>query len=336
MKIRYPAEWEAQASTWLAWPHNPQNWAQRREEVEAFYGKLIAWITQYQPVNLLAPPNRQIPEQYLTQWKHGKHPVFLHSVSNNDIWIRDYGPFFLNGAEGQFQVQFRFNAWGAKFPPWDDDARVPQHTSRILNQRLLSFAPVLEGGAMEFNGAGIAMTTLDCLVGPARNHSEQLPQIINLIRQVFGLEDLIVLPQGLYGDHTDGHIDNVARFVGPHRIVMAQCNDPHSPNYETLNIVRQQLLSWMRSQPEKDWILDELPLPEQRHVGTEILPASYMNFIYVNDALLVPLYGGPEDKIALDYFKQVYPKRKVEGFDCQFIIAEGGSLHCLSKQQPLA
>lgn len=335
MKIRYPAEWETQASTWLSWPHNPQNWQNRRDEVEEFYGQLIGWITRFQPVNLLVSPERMVPDLFLKEWQKSMYPVFLHSVPNNDIWIRDYGPFFLQGAEGGFQVQFRFNAWGAKFPPWDDDARVPQHTARILSHRLLSFAPILEGGAMEFNGAGIGMTTLDCLVGPERNASEQLPQILNLLRQVFGLEDLIILPQGLHGDHTDGHIDNVARFVGPRRIVMAKECNPQSPNYPVLEAIRHQLHSWMRAQPEKDWILDELQLPEQRQVGDEILPASYMNFIYANGAVLVPLYGSSQDQVALDYFQSVYPDRVVEGMDCRFIIAEGGSLHCMSKQQPL-
>jgi len=334
MNNTYPAEWEAQAATWLAWPHNPQNWNKRRTEIEAFYGTLIAWIAQFQPVCLLIPPERTVPESISCTWTDFKYPVYIHQIPTNDIWIRDYGPFFLQGTEGKLQVKFEFNAWGAKFPPWDRDNQVPQHTSRLLNQMLLSFSPVLEGGAMEFNGNGIGMTTEDCLIGDNRNPASQLPQIVTLIRKVFGLEELIILPRGLFGDHTDGHIDNLARFVGPTRIVMCSISDTASPNYPIFADTKQRLLAWMRTRPETTWQLDELPLPPQRLSGEEVLPASYMNFIYVNGGVLVPTYDSPNDQIALAYFQSIYPDRVIEGMDCRGVIEEGGSLHCMSKQQP--
>jgi len=334
MKHRFPAEWENQETTWLAWPHNPQNWGKRKAEVEAFYSKLIQWITKFQSVNLLVPPDRSLPESITSVWTGNPFPVLQHSVSTNDIWIRDYGPFFMNGAEGTYQVKFEFNSWGAKFPPWEHDNQVPQKTARILGQLLMSFAPILEGGAMEFNGQGIAMTTLDCLIGANRNPLDQLPRLQAMLQQVFGLEDLIVLPQGLVGDHTDGHIDNLARFVGPQRIVHCITEDKQSPNFSILQDAHARLQSWISKRPEQNWILDTLPLPPQRKQGEEILPASYMNFIYANGALLVPTYDCPNDEVALQYFRKVYPDRIVEGMDCRMIISEGGSLHCLSKQQP--
>lgn len=334
MISRYPAEWEPQVATWLSWPHNQLNWGRRKTQIEEFYCKLIAWITRFQPVALLVPPERKLPESLLLAWKESRFPVIIHSIPTNDIWIRDYGPFFMEGGNGDYQVKFEFNAWGGKYPPWDRDNEVPQRTARLLGHMLHSYAPILEGGAMEFNGAGIGMTTRDCLVGATRNSVEQLLRIESLLREVFHLEDLLVLPQGLVGDHTDGHIDNLARFVGPQRIVMCSCDDPQSPNYPILQEAKGLLRSWMQSRSEPDWTLDFLPLPPQRQLGDEILPASFMNFIYVNGGLLVPTYDCPEDQIALDYFRSVYPDRVVEGMDCRTVIEEGGSLHCMSKQQP--
>jgi len=186
---------------------------------------------------------------------------------------------------------------------------------------------------MEFDGQGIGMTTLDCLIGTNRNSEDQLEKIDSLIRQVFALDDLIVLPRGLEGDHTDGHIDNVARFLGNDRIVMCSESDPNSPNFEVLFSAKKILKTWAAKQP-KHWIIDELPLPPQRVRGDEILPASYMNFIFVNGGILVPTYDSPNDQVALDFFKRIYPDRIVEGMNCQCVIEEGGSLHCMSKQQP--
>lgn len=334
MKARYPAEWEPQSATWLSWPHNQLNWGNRKQEIEEFYSQLIGWITRFQPVALLVPPERRLPESLMLSWKENKFPVLVHSIPTNDIWIRDYGPFFMeNGAVG-YQVKFEFNAWGAKFPPWDRDNEVPQRTARLLGQMLHSYAPILEGGAMEFNGNGVAMTTQDCLIGVSRNPPEQLGRIESLLKEVFHLEDLLVLPQGLVGDHTDGHIDNLARFVEPHRIVMCACEDSNSPNFPILAEAKKKITRWMQSRPEQDWVLDTLPLPPQRRYGEEILPASYMNFIYVNGAILVPVYDCPEDEVALDYFRKLYPTRVVEGMNCRVVIEEGGSLHCMSKQQP--
>jgi agmatine deiminase len=335
MTPRYPAEWEPQAATWLAWPHNPQNWSKLKPQIEDFYTRLISWIIQFQPVCLLVPPERKIPEASLLTWKESKHSVFQHSIATDDIWIRDYGPFFMQGQNGDYQVTFQFNAWGGKFPPWDADNNVPQQISRLFQQTLLSFAPILEGGAMEFNGKGIGMTTLDCLVGPTRNPREQLPKLDGMIRHVFGLEDLIILPQGLVGDHTDGHIDNVARFVGETRIVICTEDNHSSPNYAILRNVKRLLREWISRRPEKTWVIDELPLPPQRKHGDEIMPASYMNFIFVNGGLLVPTYDSPTDEMALEYFREQFPDRKVEGMDCRLVLQEGGSLHCLSKQQPI-
>ena len=329
---RYPAEWDPQATVWLAWPHNPQNWLHRRQAIEDFYVRLIDWITHFQPVCLLVPPERMIPEPAILHWKQNRNPVLLHYIRTNDIWIRDYGPFFMQGSGGEFQIKFAFNAWGAKFPPWDADDEVPLQLARLFGQTLRTYSPILEGGAMEFNGQGLAMTTHDCLVGPNRNPVEQQDNLENMLRLVFGLQDLLILPHGLAGDHTDGHIDNVARFLAPNHVVMCHCDDPSSPNCAILQENRELIRSWLADNFSQ-WTLNELPMPPQRILNGETLPASYMNFIYVNGGMLIPTYDCPTDEEALAFFSRVYPDRVVAGFDCRLVIEEGGSLHCLSKHQ---
>ncbi|NLB63633.1 MAG: agmatine deiminase family protein [Fibrobacter sp.] len=331
---RYPAEWEAQAATWLAWPHNPLNWSHRIAEIEAFYHNLILQITEFQPVCLLVPPERRVSKSFILDWKKQKFPVIIYQIPTDDIWIRDYGPFFMTNGTKVHCIKFEFNAWGQKFPPWKRDNQVPQHLARTLGLDLTSFKPILEGGAVEFNGDGVGMTTLDCLVGEQRNPENNLEALIRLIKQAFNLGELLILPRGLIGDHTDGHIDNLARFVSSRHIVVNDTSDQNSPNYEILQEAQHILRTWIDAQPET-WQLSTLPLPPQRILGDEILPASYMNFIFVNDAMLIPQYNCSSDQIALDFYQKAYPQRKIVGVDCTLVIEEGGGLHCLSKQQPL-
>jgi len=334
MNTRYPAEWEAQAATWLTWPSNAQNWDARRNEIEAFYLKLIETISNFQPVCVLTPYGWTPPESVAKQLRNLPHSPHFFEIPTNDIWIRDYGPLFVKYGSHTTIVKFEFNSWGEKFPPWILDNAVPIALSRLLGCAIFRYKPILEGGALEFNGDGLCITTEDCLVGLHRNPPSQRQAIEKILTEACGLKSLLVLPGGLHGDHTDGHIDNVARFVAPNHVVMAHTDDKTSPNYATLVENHRQIQSWL-TQFYPDARVDLLPLPPQRVMENgEVLPASYMNFIYVNGAVIVPIYNCPEDEIALSYFRGIYPDRKVIGLDCNCVIEEGGSLHCMSKQQP--
>jgi agmatine deiminase len=290
--VRYPAEWEEQAATWLALPINEQNWAPRKKQIDAFYSKLIDTISRFQEVKIL--DNLQIP--------------------HNDIWIRDYGPFFVERAGKLEAVGYEFNAWGEKFPPWDLDSAVPKKISDLMQIPLKKYPWILEGGAVEFNGDGLCLTTAPCLFGEKRNSAKQ--EMLKDLKESFGITSLKILPNGLEGDHTDGHIDNLARFAAKNHVVIAAGFEQEKKEIEL----------WLGEHYEEAKV-DVLPLPP-------VLPASYMNFIFANSALIVPLYNCQADSVALEYFKKAFPNREIIGIDCSIPIEEGGSLHCLSKQEP--
>ncbi|MCF0224717.1 MAG: agmatine deiminase family protein [Fibrobacter sp.] len=335
ISVRYPAEWEPQEAIWLAFPHNPKNWnGERGKKIRTFYLKLIHTLSEFQKVNVLVPCEKFFAENEKCYMSNRPHTVNVYIIKNNDIWIRDYGPFFLKRGEKTCIKQTEFNAWGAKFPPWNLDNNVPSEIAKKLHFKHISSIPVIfEGGAIEVNGDGLGITTLDCLIGKNRNPDPKWTNLTKTIKRAFGLRDLLVLPHGLHGDHTDGHIDNVARFVAKDRIVMCEAESKQSPNAPILAEAHFLLKNWLELHYGKKARVDTLPLPPQRKLGNEILPASYMNFIYLNGALIFPKYKSVNDLIAKAYFEKIYPKRKVIGIDCRTVIEEGGSLHCLSKHQ---
>lgn len=334
--IRHPAEWEEQAATWLSFPHHPKNWAgERGVKIRQFYFDLVCQISKFQPVKLIVPKGWTLPEEESPRFIKCKFAPQVYSIRTNDIWIRDYGPFFVKKGEKKLLVQTKFNAWGAKFPPYGLDDNVPAQIAKLENLPISEVPYIFEGGAIEINADGLGITTLDCITGKNRNESKDLKKITNALCKAFGLRDILILPCGLFGDHTDGHIDNVARFVQNERLVVASEKDETSPNHERLLKAKIMLEEWLQMHYGKKAKVDTLPLPPQGKLGNEVLPASYMNFIYANGALLFPCYAPKTDKIAKAYFKSIYPDRKIIGIDCRSVIEEGGSLHCMSKQECL-
>ena len=334
-KVRYPAEWEKQSATWLAFPHNKTNWyGERGVKIRKFYVELIRNITEFQPVNLLLPAKNFLTDEEKASLANRPFPVNFIVIKTNDIWIRDYGPFFMKKGDKKVITETQFNAWGAKFPPWGLDNAIPQKIAAKMGLPLIESVPyIFEGGAIEVNGDGLGITTEDCLVGKNRNDAKQLNKVAKALRKAFGLKDLLVLPHGLHGDHTDGHIDNVARFVAKDRVVMCMADNKRSPNYVILTEAKQLIENWLKEHYESAKV-DTLPLPPQRVLDDgQILPASYMNYIYVNGGLIFPKYKSPNDAVAKKYFESVYPDRKVIGIDCRTVIEEGGSLHCMSKHE---
>jgi len=338
VQTTYPAEWEPQAATWLAFPHNKKNWyGERREKIRWFYVELIRLISEFQPVNVLVPNKNFLTYDEKCAMADRPFPASFFNMKTDDIWIRDYGPFFLKKGNKTVISQTEFNAWGAKFPPWKNDNAIPERIAEMFEYKLAKSVPyIFEGGAIEVNGDGLGMTTLDCLVGNRRNEPKDLSKVIKALCAAFGLRSLLVLPAGLHGDHTDGHIDNVARFVAKDRVVMAWESNGRGKNAENLAKCRYLIETFLRAHYGKKSQVDLLPLPPQRKLDDgQILPASYMNFIYVNGGLIYPKYKCANDKVAQRYFESVYPKRKVIGIDCRTVIEEGGSLHCMSKHESL-
>ncbi|HPW95276.1 MAG TPA: agmatine deiminase family protein, partial [Fibrobacteraceae bacterium] len=209
----------------------------------------------------------------------------------------------------------------------------PSAIAKAENLPISDIPFIFEGGALEVNDDGLAMTTLDCLIGKNRNDPKDLKKILSALCKKLGLRDILVLPEGLDGDHTDGHIDNLARFVETNRVVMASEEDSTSPNYERLMEAKKLIEAWLKKHYGNKAKVDTLQLPPQKKMGKEILPASYMNFIFVNGGLLFPSYEPKTDKKAKAYFKSVFPDRKIIAIDCRVVIQEGGALHCLSKHE---
>ncbi|MDR1760282.1 MAG: agmatine deiminase family protein [Fibrobacter sp.] len=335
MNIRYPAEWEPQAAVWLSFPHHKLNWAGARgEKIRRFYFELISILLRFQEVKILIPPGFEIPENFSGMDTHTPFKLNFIPIATDDIWIRDYGPLFVKNGGKTELAEFQFNAWGEKFPPWENDNLVPSKMANLEQRPLKSVPYIFEGGAIEINDDGLGISTLDCIIGKNRNKKEDLARIRKAICTALGLRDLIILPQGLHGDHTDGHIDNVARFVSTTQIVIAAEADPESPNHAILKENAYLLKTWLRRHYENRAQVDTIALPPQNKLESEVLPASYMNFIFANGALIFPLYHSDFDGAAREYFTRVFPDREVIGIDCTTVIEEGGSLHCMSKQEP--
>ena len=334
--LRYPAEWEDQKATWLSFPHNAQNWSgERGVKIRKFYIDLIRTISDFQPVNVLVPNKNFLTDAEKKSLEGSAFPVNFPVIKTDDIWIRDYGPFFVKKGKKTVVSEAVFNAWGAKFPPWKNDNQIPARIAKATGYDEGKKIPyIFEGGAIEVNGDGLAITTLDCLVGKNRNKPEDLSKIIKSICETLGLKSILILPQGLNGDHTDGHIDNVARFVAKDRIVMAWDDNMKSANARVLTEANYLIKTWLKAFYGEKSQVDSLPLPPKRKLPDgQILPASYMNFIYVNGGLIYPKYKCKNDSVAQKYFESVYPDRFVIGLDSRTVIEEGGSLHCMSKHE---
>jgi agmatine deiminase len=330
--VRVPAEWETQQGVWLCYPTCREHWGLRLEAIQKFVCGLTAEILQFQPVFMLF--NEGDPQECILELFKGlPFPAQGFMVPHNDLWVRDYGPFFIQH-EGALEVhQFRFNSWGEKFPPWDLEATFSQRLAQKFNWRFLKSELTIEGGAFDFNGGGIALTTRPCLMNPNRNPGLEESAMNREICRHLNLDELIVLPEGLMGDHTDGHVDNLVRFIDEKSVIMPTiCSG--DVNEENLLNVRRQLQDWRH--PREGWALKilEAPYLKPRPFGKNWLPLSYMNFIYVNGGIFYPAFGEANQAEAQQFFESCFPKRQVRSIDCNLLIEEGGALHCMTRQQP--
>ena len=319
----YIPEWENQESVWLAWPHNKNEWKENLGNIRKFYEELITVLLRFQNDNLIFPDVDLLCETSVKAIHQLPQQLKKIIIPNNDIWIRDYGPFFIKELEGRRMVlDFEFNAWGGKFPPWNLDNNVPREIALYKGSEIESYPLVLEGGALEFSGDGIALTTEECVLSETRNKNISKHQTEEIIKRAFNLKEIIWLKNGLANDHTDGHIDNVARFIDSQKILICK-SEKKNENYDRLQPSIESL---------KDYKFEiiEIPLPE----GSEELPKSYANFIFVNGGIIVPTFSCKTDEKVLEIFKKLFPKREIVGIDCSVLIEQGGGLHCMTKQEP--
>lgn len=330
--VRMPAEWEPQEAVWFSWPLNPATWPGRLESIQQRFAELIAACTRFQPVRLnCAASGQDKARRMLNAGRADLGVIDFHDIPTNDVWCRDHGPTFVLVDGKPAIVDWRYNAWGGKFPPWDLDDAVP---ARIAEELSLPHRPIdlfCEGGAIEVDGTGRLMTTQSVLLNPNRNPDLDQAAVEDRLREALGVQTIHWLRAGMAPDDTDGHIDTLTRFVAPGSVVTARCANRDHPDYAILEENRGTLLQCgleVVDLPHPDPVL----APDARE---ERLPATYANFLVLNDALIVPTYGQTTtDQRACGLLGDLFPGRKIIPLDTREILWEGGSFHCLSQQQP--
>ncbi|WP_369601866.1 agmatine deiminase family protein [Hahella sp. SMD15-11] len=334
--VVWPAEWARQDAVMLTWPHRNTDWADILQAAEDNFRQLLVRIARHEPVIVACDPaaDRAAIE---TLAHNLPHPVYLYTVPSNDTWARDHGPVTVLRDGRPVLLDFTFNAWGGKF-----DATLDNEITRNLHQQgafgrtpVESLPFVLEGGGIESDGEGTLLTTSMCLLTPTRNPDFTREDIEHYLGEKLGVDRVLWLDHGyLEGDDTDSHVDTLARFCNPDTIAYVQCTDPDDPHYDALRAMEAQLQSFTR-RDGNPYTLIPLPMPQACYSEDgHRLPATYANFLIINDAVLVPTYGVPEDRVALERLAEAFPGRAIEAVNCRTLIEQHGSLHCVTMQIP--
>lgn len=343
IKQRMPAEWETHSATLLAWPHNPNTWpGVHLQAVEDVYLTLLRELIVTDRVLLLCGEKNSALHQHVEKRLHDAglitEKIELVECETNDVWARDFGPIVVESDHAKHYtfLDWQFNSWGGKYPPYDKDNAVPNWLADHLSHPARSIDFVLEGGSIDCNGAGTLLTSESVLLNPNRNPTFSKEEIEDLLKKELGLEQIIWLSSGIEGDDTDGHIDDLARFVNPNTIFCCLSDDPSDPNYETLRENYNRLLDSKNLQGEAFQIIP-LPMPDTRSSektvdGSDHLPASYANFYFANGRILLPLYDANTDDEAIRLFQEHAKGFEIVGIPCRDLVWGQGSIHCITQQ----
>jgi agmatine deiminase len=331
----WPAEWERQSATWIAWPHNLETWPDHFAPIPELYVKFVSTIAAFQPVHVLSGPRSIVPSA--AEKLSGIGNVTIHDLATNDTWIRDYGPTFVTRKDdgSLVGVDWKFNAWGGKYPPFDEDARAAEVICRKIGCLRSMSAMYCEGGSLEGNGAGTLLTTSSCLLSPTRNPGWTRSMVEDELKRQLGVQKIVwVDGGGLLGDDTDGHIDQLARFVSPNIIVAAVSSTSNDPNRAGLER-NVELLHQASDATGGNFKVYRLPTPPPRLVSGKRVPESYCNFLFVNGMVLVPTFRNePTDRAAIELLSSLLPSHKIVPLDAYDLIWGLGAFHCASQQQP--
>jgi agmatine deiminase len=326
--------------TWLTWPKDPETWPDRVEQVEEIFLQMMATLTPCEIVNLLVDDSDTEARVRSRCSFASASNIRFHTLQTVDSWIRDYGPNFLLHDDGSLAYNdWQFNAWGNKYEELKQDDRIPELLEPILGVQRFAPGVVMEGGSIDVNGAGCVLTTEQCLLNPNRNPNLTKSQIEQLLKEYLGVNKVLWLGEGIVGDDTDGHIDDIARFVTTDTIVCVLEDDPEDANYELLqdNLARLQKMTDSFGKP---FNIVTLPMPgivggtstDKRNL--ERLPASYANFYIANNVVLAPVFGSPNDKRATDTLQSLFADRRVVPINCEPLVWGMGTIHCVTQQQP--
>ena len=329
--FRMPAEWGPHEATWIAWPHNEEDWPGRFEPIPWVYGGIVRKLSQVERVRILLQNDdveqnaRNVLEKTGVQWE----AIEFYPMPTDRVWTRDFAPLFVKNADGEVAaIKWQFNGW-AKYENHRRDDAAGNAIPGLVNLDFWQPGMVLEGGSVEVNGAGLLLTTEECLLSPiqARNPDLSRESIETNLCEYLGIDQVLWMRNGIAGDDTHGHIDDLARFTDHDTVVIASEDDPSDANYAPLR-ENWKILSRYPVRARK------LPMPAPLYFEGQRLPASYANFYIANKTVLVPTFNDPNDRIALNVLAECFPDRQVAGINCVELIWGLGTLHCMTQQQP--
>jgi len=335
--FRMPAEWESHEATWLSWPHNTTTWPNERlERVQASYLLMIEALIPNEKVHLLVRDQEEEDAvvHLLTVKQIEPKNFFTHKVRTVDVWIRDYGPTFLKKQNEKAWCKFIFNAWGGKYEDLAQDTHVFEKHSSLIHHPKFKVDRILEGGSIDVNGQGSLLTTEQCLFHPDRNREFGPLEVEQFLKEHLGINHIVWLEEGIIGDDTDGHIDDVARFANPNTILAAYEENESDENHPILK------KNWERLERSLDqngnpWNLVKVPMPGPLIDDDIRLPASYVNFYIANGVVLVPTFEDPNDERALEIIGKHFPDRDIISIPSRELVYGLGSIHCITQQEPL-
>ncbi len=349
MPYRMPAEWAPHAATWIAWPHNPEDWPGKFQPIPWVYCEIVRWLSSAEDVHILVNDDAAEKRARRMLLKAGANMARLHfhTWRTDRVWLRDSGPIFVKatGDEGKLAItNWHFNAW-AKYDNWHNDDLIPGHVGKLYGMPAVEpkvklpngskHRLVLEGGSIDTNGAGVLLTTEECLLSGVqqRNPGVSKEQLEQAFCEYLGIEQVLWLNRGCAGDDTHGHVDDITRFVGENRILTAveanTADENHLPLAENL-----ERLHAVRNRNGEFFEIYTLPMPAPVIFAGQRLPASYANFYICNGLVLVPTFNDPNDRIALNTLADCFPDRTITGIHCTDFIWGLGALHCMTQQEP--
>jgi agmatine deiminase len=335
----FPAEFAQHTATWLSWPHKEASWPGKINSIYPYYAEFVNQLSKSELVRInVANESMKIFAMGCLQNANvdlNRIEFFFHPT--NDAWCRDHGPAFLINPDADLKkviVDWDYNAWGNKYPPFDLDDVIPTLIGKHFDLPVFHPGIVMEGGSVEFNGKGSLLTSTACLLNPNRNPLLTRGQIEEYLVEYYGVEQVLWIDEGIVGDDTDGHIDDTVRFVNEDTVIAVIEENKQDENYDILQDNLKQLKK-LRLLNAKQLNIAEIPMPDPVIYEDQRLPASYANFYIANDRVIVPVFGGPKDEQALKIIQDCFPDRQVVGINSTDIIWGLGSFHCLSQQEPL-
>ena len=338
---RMPAEWEPHEATWIAWPHNRTDWPGKFAPIPWVFGEIVRALAAGEKVRILVNSADHEHQARRLLSRIGAAEVEFFRIPTDRAWVRDFGPIFVQSHGAELAVAgFRFNAW-AKYPDYHRDYRVAERVARTFKRayvpaRLKGKKVVLEGGSIDVNGRGSLLTTEECLLDKAvqpRNPQLERQDIEEVLRDSFGVTNVLWLANGIAGDDTHGHVDDLCRFVASDTVALCQERDPNDANYRALQENRERLEDYRLADGSRVRVVF-LPMPRPLFMDSRRLPASYANFYVANNVVLVPTFNDPSDRVALGILADLFKGRAVVGIHAVDLVWGLGTLHCLTQQQP--